>query len=288
VGQSIVAGAGTGAIYAVFAVGLVLVFRTTGALNFAQAEIGTFGAFVAWWIVVEQDGPWLVGAAAGLLASVALGLALERMIFRPLMTAPRSTLVVATVTVALGIGAAELKLFGASPALLPAPIGGSGITVANVNLAPTRLLAIGAAIVLSAAAWAFFRATTFGIALLGMAQNPVAIRLAGIRLKHLSAFTWGASAALGAVAAILTAPTLGAFSAFFLGRVLVFGFAAAVIGGGLTSFPGAIAGGIALGVWEGVITDQFPSTPGLVDATVFVLLAAVLLDRARRPRLAAA
>lgn len=282
-GQTVVAGMGTGAVYAVFAVGLVLVFKTSGILNFAQAEIGTFGTFVTWWLVVEHDVPWALGALAGLAAAVAIGLGAERFVFRALLEAPRTTVVVATVALTLFLGALELKLWGASPALLPPPVEGDGLEIAGVVLAPTRLFALGLAVVVCAGLWVFLRSTTFGLGLLAVGQNPTAVRLSGIRLRHLSATTWGLSAALGAAASLVVAPTLGAFTPFFLSRLLLFGFAAAVIGGGLTSLPGAVVGGLALGVWEAYVARELPSLAGVVDASVFLLLAAALLDRTRRP-----
>jgi branched-chain amino acid transport system permease protein len=281
--QAAVAGLGTGAIYAVFAVGLVLVYRTTRVLNFAQAEVGTFATFVTWWLITEASLPWAAAAAAGIASAVVLSLVVERAVLRKLVDADRTTVVIATVAIALGLGAAELKIWGASPAFLPAPLAGRGLTIADVTLPPTRLLALGLAVLLSAGLWLLFRYTTLGLSLLAVAQNPTAVRLAGIRLSRLSALTWGLSAVLGATASLLIAPTLGAFSAFYLARLMLFAFAAAVLGGGMVSLPGAVLGGLGLGVWEAVIGREFPSTAGIVDVSVFLLLAAALLDRSRNP-----
>lgn len=286
--ESVVAGVGTGAIYAVFAIGLVVVYRTTRVLNFAQAEVGTMATFVTWSLVVRGGWPWLAGAAVGIAAAAALGLGLERIVFRRLIEADRSTVVVATVAISLLLAAAELKIWGPSPAILPPALGGDGITLAGVIVTPSRVLALVLAAILSAVLWAFLRHTTFGIALLAVAQNPTAVRLTGVRLRHLSAFTWAASAVLGAVASLLIAPILGAFSAFYLARLLLFGFAAGVLGGGMTSLPGAVVGGLFLGVWDAVISREFSSIPGVVDASVFLLVAAALLDRARNPSAARA
>jgi branched-chain amino acid transport system permease protein len=280
--ESAVAGLGTGAVYAIFAVGLVVVFKTTRVLNFAQAEVGTFATFLTWWAVAVARWPWALGAGLGLVAA-ALGAGLERLVFGRLIDADRSTVVVATIAVSLGLGALELKFWGTSPKILRPPLSGRGLELGGVVLAPTRLLALTVAIGLSAGLWVLLRRTTFGLSLLAVAQNPVAVRLAGVRLRRLSTFTWAASAVLGAGASLLVAPVLGAFSAFYLSRLLLFGFAAGVLGGGMTSLPGAVAGGIGLGVWEAVIAREFPSTPGVVDLSVFLLVAAALLDRARNP-----
>jgi branched-chain amino acid transport system permease protein len=196
--------------------------------------------------------------------------------------------VVATVAVTLCLGAVELKIWGASPALLPPPVAGNGIEIAGVVLPPTRLIALGLAVAVCGGLWVFLRTTTFGLGLLGVGQNPTAVRLSGIRLRYLSATTWGLSAALGCAASLVVAPTLGAFTPFFLSRLLLFGFAAAVVGGGLTSLPGAVVGGLALGIWEAYVAKELPSLAGAVDASVFVLLAAALLDRSRRPAVGAA
>jgi branched-chain amino acid transport system permease protein len=276
--QVLASGIGTGAVYGLFALGLVLVYKATRVLNFAQAEVGTFATYLVWVLLVRAHLPWPFALLIVMLAAAAIGLAFERAVVRPLLYAPRLTLVVATVAASLFFGALELKLWGASPRILPSPFHGSGLHVAHVFLTPPRL----AALVLTAAvgfgfAW-FFRRTTFGLALLASAQDPVGVRLTGIRLRHLSAFTWAVSTVLGAAAGIVIALSLGAFAEFFMARLMLLGFAAAILGG-MTSLPGALAGGLAVGVGEAVVSHYWISVPGLVEALTFGIIVVVLLVR---------
>jgi branched-chain amino acid transport system permease protein len=277
-GQVLITGIGAGAVYGLFGLGLVLVYKATRVLNFAQAELGTFAAYITWALVAEAGVSWLVAAPVALLAAGALGLTFERLVVRPLLHAPRLTLVVATIAASLFLIALELKLWGGSPRILPTPFHGEGVRIADVVLTPPRLLALAVTAAVAGASVWFFRRTTFGLALLASAQDAVAVRLTGIRLRHLSAFTWGVSAVIGGATGILIALSLGAFAEFFMARIMLLGFAAAVLGG-MTSLPGALVGGLAVGVTEAVVSQYWISVPGLVEAVMFGTIVAVLLVR---------
>ena len=106
----------------------------------------------------------------------------------------------------------------------------------------------------------------------------VGVRLTGIRLRHLSAFTWGVSSVLGGMAGIVIALSLGAFAPFFLNRIMLLGFAAAVVGG-MTSLPGALLGGLVIGVTEALVSHFWISVPGLVEAVVFGTIVGFLVLR---------
>jgi branched-chain amino acid transport system permease protein len=147
-----------------------------------------------------------------------------------------------------------------------------------VFVTPPRLTALAiTAGVGGAFAW-FFRRTTFGLALLASAQDAVGVRLTGIRLRHLSAFTWAVSSVIGAAAGIVIALSLGAFAEYFMARIMLLGFAAAILGG-MTSLPGALVGGLAIGVGEAVVSHYWISVPGLVEALTFAMIVGVLLVR---------
>jgi branched-chain amino acid transport system permease protein len=279
-GSVVVAGLAAGAVYGLFALGLVLVYKATRVLNFAQGEIGALTTFLTWALVARVGLPWMAGVALALGAAGTVGLGFERLVVRPLIPAPRLTLVVATVSLGLLLGGLEFKLWGASPRILPSPFHGVGLRLADVVLSPPRLFALGVtAVAALASAW-FFRRTTFGLALLAAAEDAVGVRLTGIRLRHLSAFTWGVSSVIGGLAGVIIALSLGAFAPFFMSRLMLLGFAAAVLGG-MTSMPGALAGGLVVGVAEAVISHYWISVPGLVEALMFGVIVAVLLVRPR-------
>ncbi|HET6810174.1 MAG TPA: branched-chain amino acid ABC transporter permease [Acidimicrobiales bacterium] len=274
----IVSGIAAGAVYGLFALGLVLVYKTTRVLNFAQAEIGAFSTFVAYALIVNAGLPWGLGALLALGAAAAVGVGFERAVIRPLVGAPRLTLVVATIGLGLLLGGLEVKLWGIDPKLLPTPFHGSGLHVADVYLSPPRLLALGITAAAGLLSVWFFRRTTFGLALLAAAHDVVGVRLTGIRLRHLSAFTWGVSSVLGGMAGIVISLSLGAFAPFFLNRIMLLGFAAAVVGG-MTSLPGALLGGIVIGVTEALVSHFWISVPGLVEAVMFGTIVVFLLVR---------
>jgi branched-chain amino acid transport system permease protein len=276
----VVTGIAAGAVYGLFALGLVLVYKATKILNFAQAEIGSFATFVAWGLVVSWKLPWVAGVLLALAVAAALGLTFERAVVRPLIDAPRLTLVVATIAVGLLLAGLEIKVWGASPKIMPTPFHGTGLRIGHVVLPPPRLLALAITAAAAAVSAWFFRRTTFGLAILAAAQDVVGVRLTGIRLRHLSAFTWGVSSVVGATAGIVIALSLGAFAPLFLARIMLLGFAAAVLGG-MTSLPGALIGGIVVGVTQAVVSHYWISVPGLVEAVMFGAIVAVLLFRPR-------
>jgi len=274
----IVSGIAQGAVYGLFALGLVLVYKTTKVLNFAQAETGTFAAFLLWELA-HLGLPWMVALLVTLLAVALMGLIFERFVIRPLVHAPRMTLVVATIALGLFLFGLELHFFGVKPHFEPTPFHGSGLRISAVTLTPPRLLALAVTAVIGfVSAW-FFRRTTFGLGLLAAAQDSVGVRLTGLRLRHLSAFTWAVSFVVGGLAGILLAMSLAFFApASLTGGIMLFGFAAAVLGG-MTSLPGALIGGVAVGVARAVISNYWISVPGLPETLMFAAIVVVLLVR---------
>ena len=280
VGQVAVLGLIAGGIYGLFAVGIVLVYRGSGSLNFAQGEIGTLGLFVAYSLVTSHHLPWLVGAIGSIAVAGGLGAGFEALFVRKMVDATRLSVAVATIGLVSFLLAMELRVFTASPRYVRPPIAGIGPSVFGVHVSPTQLLslvvtglvAIGLAVVL--------KRTDFGLGVLAAAQDPTAARLVGVPLAKVSAFVWGAGAAAAALGALLIEPTVGVFAPGFASELYLKGLAAAVIGG-LTSLPGAFVGGITVGILEAGATRWFHPNglPGVADLTIFVIVLATLLVR---------
>lgn len=273
-------GIGIGAVYGMFAVGLVLVYKTTGVLNFAQGEIGTFSTFIMFVLVAERGLPWILAALIVLACAALIGIVFERIVVRPLIEGARLTLVIATIAGASLLAGIETKVWGPVPYFLPAPLQARGVALGGVVLTPPRLMALGLAAALGAALAVFLKRTTFGLALRAMAQDPVSVRLTGIRRRHLSSFIWGVSAIIGAASGILTALALGAFGVLFMSRVMLLSFAAAVLGG-MTSLSGALIGGIGIGMLDAAGSRFFLTTPGAVEGMTFGIILVMLLVRPR-------
>jgi branched-chain amino acid transport system permease protein len=279
-GSTLVSGAVNGAIYGLIALGIVLVYKGTRVLNFAQGEIGTFALFVTWWFVSKHHWLWAAGALMGIGTAVFIGLLFERLVVRRMVDASRLSVAVATIGLFLFLIAASAFAFSQALVVLPPPLKGLGPRVLGFYVSPTSLLGFATVAVLGLGLAVFLRRTDFGLGVLAAAQDPTMVRLVGVRLSRVSAFTWGIAGALGAIAALLIEPVVGAFGPGFMTQFFLRGLAAALLGG-LTSLPGAFVGGIALGVVEALVVKALFSTtfPGTSAVTVFLVIVIVLLFR---------
>jgi branched-chain amino acid transport system permease protein len=283
-GQTIVAGLVAGGIYGILALGIVIVYRGSKVLNFAQAEMGTFGIYVAWWLVDRHHAPWLVGAIAGLVATAVLCLAFERLVVRQMVDSPRVTVAVASVGLLLLIIAVEFKMYGSSPRFLRGPVQGTAFTLLGYRVHWTELIALALAAAVGLGLNAFLRRTDFGLGVLAAAQDPVATRMQGISYARVSAFTWVTAGVLGTLAVLLIEPTIGAFfpGHYSVGANALFipALAAALIGR-LDNLTHAFLGGLAVGVVQQGVQRIFvhSSVSGIPTLALFVIIIGVLLVR---------
>jgi branched-chain amino acid transport system permease protein len=279
-GQNIVLGLVEGGIYGLLAVGIVLVYRGSRVLNFAQGEIGTVALIVAWYVTTDRGMPWIVGAGAGIVASTAVGVGFERFIVRKMADASRIAVAVATVGLLLFLISFGLRAFGESPRTVRPPIAGLGLHIAGVIVSPTQILALVVTIAVGAGLALLLQRTDFGLGVLAAADDPTAVRLVGVPLARVSSFTWGAAAAISALAALLIEPTIGNFVPGYASELFVFALAAALVGG-LSSLPGAFVGGIVIGLLKVFVTSAtITSTlPGIPILAVFLVILIVLLVR---------
>lgn len=278
--QTLVLGLIAGVIYALIAVGITLVYKCSRVLNFAQAEIGTLTLYLTWWVSGEHGEPWVVGALASVAAAVAIGLGFERFFIRPIATAPRVTLAVATIGLLALTTSIEAALFAGSIKQLPNPLSHGGFRAGGVFVGPSQELALIVAVAIAVMLAAFLRFTDFGLGVLASADDPVAAQLMGVSRAKVSAFTWGVAGALSAVAALLNEPTVGALAPGVFAGLFIGGLTAALVGG-LSSLPGAFVGGIVVGVVEAEIKAHFvyPSVPDLQYLAMLVMVLLVLLLR---------
>ena len=282
-GQVLILGAVAGGIYAMFAVGVVLVFRGTGVLTFAQGEIGTVSLYLAAYLVTDRHLPWAVGALAAMVLAGVLGVAFERFVVRPMVSADKVAVAVATVGLVLFLVAVEFNLFGQSPQSLRGPFRG-GLRVDGIVISPTQIAALVIALALGFGLQSALRRSDFGLGILAAAQDPAAVRLVGVPLSRISATLWGAGAVVSALAALLVEPTVGVFAPGYASELYVVGLAAACVGG-LTSLPGAVVGGLVLGVAESAANRYLQDTglSGLRYVAVLAVLLVVLLGRQLAP-----
>lgn len=290
----------TGAAYGLVAIGLVLVYKGARVFNFAQGEFGTIAAFIVY-VLIEQvkspEIPYWAAVPIAVIAVVLIGLGMERVVVRPLMNAPRITLLVATIAFALFAIGVEIMLFLPEAKDLPRIVSAVseagepvGPEIYGFNIEPQLLLIVAVLLLLAVVLGYFFSKTDLGLAILATSQDAFATRVVGIGVERLSRFIWGAAAFLGAIAGILyIPPSLPLTPGIMTAGVLIASFTAAVIGG-MTSLPGAFLGGITVGViqqlaqWAGghyQIGEKFVQDiiPGSANVAVLLVLLLVLLVR---------
>jgi branched-chain amino acid transport system permease protein len=272
-------------IYALFAVGIVLVYRGTRVLNFAGGEVGTAGLYVAAFFVTDHGTPWYVGAVAAVAFAAVLGAAFEFLLVRRMKDADPVVTSILTVGLLLTLLAAELRIYGASPKTLSPPFEG-GVDVDGVIVSATQIAAIVVAAALGFGLQAALRRTDFGLGILAAADDPSAARLVGVPLSRVRLALWSGSFALAGLAALLVEPTVGIISPGYASTLYLGGLVAAVIGR-LSSLPGAVAGAVVLGLAEAAAARYLHTwdVPGLNYLVVLALLLVALLGRAYGPEL---
>ena len=282
-----------GAVYGLLAVGIVLVYKGTRVFNFAQAEFGTVAALVLYALHVRAHLNYLLAVILALAFVVGVGLLAERLVIRPLLNAPRITLIVATVGIALFFIAVELPIVGTTTLVLdPAwkdPIGISGhptfVNIFGVGIERQQFLVVMVLGILAVGLAYFFNRTDRGLAVLATSEDSTASQVVGISVVGMSRFIWGSAAFLGGVAGILYGPTTIVAPGFMTGiqgvEVLIPAFTAAVLGG-MTSLAGAFVGGELVGIVQNVgiyYLGQKGGLSGAPELSVFALLLLVLLVR---------
>jgi branched-chain amino acid transport system permease protein len=244
--QQIVIGLAAGGVWATLAVALVLIYRSTGVINFAQGEMAMFSTFIAWSLVNHGLSYW--GAFFLTVAiSFAGGVAVERAVIRPVERAPVLTVVIVTLGLFFVVNGAARWIWSSETRSLPNAFSTRPITVAGVAFSIQDLGTIAVSLGAVALLWAFFQFTKVGLASRATALNPEASRLVGIRVSWMLALGWGLAAAMGAVSGMLTAPALASFDQNLMQPVLLYAVAGAVLGG-IDSPLGAVVGTLLLGV----------------------------------------
>ena len=279
----VVLGVTNGATYSLIAIGLVLVYKASGIFNFAQGEFGTIAIYASSLALTSLGVPYVVALVIGLVAAVGTGLLTERLVVRPLFDAPRVTLLVATAAIALLAIGVEFWRTADNPLRYFDPIISSQAGLARISpfgvpVSDQKLITLAVLAVASILLFLFFR-SPLGLAVLAASQEPVASELVGVSVRRVSTITWGLAALLGGMAGLLYAGGASYSPGLITSAVLIPGFTAAIVGG-ISSLPGAAAGGILIGVMQALGgLSTFESVKGASFVSVFVVLLVVLLIR---------
>ncbi|MBA3347605.1 MAG: branched-chain amino acid ABC transporter permease [Actinobacteria bacterium] len=244
--QQVVSGLASGAIYAALALALVLIHRATGVINFAQGEMAMFTTYISSALMVSHGFSYWPAFFATLAIAFVGGVALQRVVIRPIERAPILTIVIVTIGLVLIFNGLASWIWTGEIRAFPSAFPNDTIDIGGVAISIQDVGTIGVVIGLVVLLWLFFEYTKVGLAMRAAALNPDASRLVGVRVGWMLGIGWGLAALLGAVAGMLAAPTVFLEPNMMQG-ILIYAFAAAVLGG-IDSPFGAVAGGLILGV----------------------------------------
>ena len=244
--HQVIAGIATGGIYASVALALVMIYQATHHVNFAQGEMATFSTYIAF-TLIQAGLPYWVAFVATVAISFAIGVAVERVLMRPVQNAPVLTHVGVFIGLLLIVGNLTGWVFGYTTKDFQSPFRSEGPLLGGlVSAHELGSTAVTLAVLLLV--YLFFRHTTLGLAMRAAAYNPASSRLVGIRVGWMLALGWGLAAAIGAVAGMMVAPVVFLDPNMMLG-ILLYAFAGALLGG-IDNPLGAVVGGFAVGVLE--------------------------------------
>ena len=274
--QIVLGGLQVGCIYALVALGFSLVYRVTNVINLAQGAFCLIGALGTYWLQVEFGWGLWAAALAAISATTLIGALVGATAFVPGLTRlSNANMLMLTAGLLTLFEGLMLVTFGSQPYALP-PFSAQQPVLIGSLLIPTQTFwIVGATVVIIAVLWYLLQRTQFGQALRACAENPNAATLMGISVSRMQLFSFALAALIGAIAGIVTAPTTSL--QFDTGRLFTIqGFIAVAIGG-IASFPGAVAGGLLLGIVTMLATAYVSSL--FSNAIALALLLAVLLSR---------
>jgi len=270
--QQIISGLATGSLYALAALGLVLIFKTTDVVNFAQGEMAMFGTFIMFTLLKTAGLPYWGAFVLALAFAFLMGAAIERVVLRPLAHAPLISVLIATLGLMQIINGVAGWIWGYQAKAFPTAVSGSPIKLGSLVITLPDLVNFVVSLVVMTGFFLLFRFTKLGVAMRAVAENRVAARLMGIPTDRILSLTWGLGGVLAATAGILIAPVTN-LDINMMSEMQIKAFTAAVLGG-FTSLPGAVVGGLTLGVLENVVGQFVPQlkTPFAFGLIVLVLV----------------
>lgn len=270
--QILVSSITAGAVYALIALGFVLIYKGTGVVHFGYGDQVTFGAYM---VLIGQSLvglPFPVAILFSFILSVVLGVVIFGIFMVPLRNASLWARIIATLAIGIALKEGLRAFMGPNAWPFPFLLSQNAIEVAGVYLVPANLAIVGIALLVLAALFLFFEKTLAGKAILSACENKTGASLVGIRVSLVFLAIWVVSSVLATVAGILVAPQLTLSPD--MGSIAIKGFTAAVLGG-FTSLPGAVFGGVVLGIIEGLAGAYISSA--LKDMISYAVLIVVML-----------
>jgi branched-chain amino acid transport system permease protein len=274
--QLVVSGLAMGCVLGLIALGFTLVYKATETVNFAQGDLMMLGAFVALTAVALMGMPFWLGVAVAIAVMAAFGASIDRLVLRRVLGQPAFAIVMVTIGVGLVIRGLVSMVpgWGTETYTIRAPYSGEVLRVAALAISAERLAVIVMTFALCALLYGFFRFARLGIAMQAASQNQLAAYYMGIPVARVNTLVWAVSGGVAAFAGVLLAPI--AFVHINMGVIGLKAFPAAVIGG-FGSVPGAIVGGLLIGVVEALAGFYLPE--GFKDIAAYIVVLVVLVVR---------
>ncbi|GAC1553248.1 MAG: branched-chain amino acid ABC transporter permease [Beijerinckiaceae bacterium] len=272
-GQQILAGIATGAIYACMALAIVMIYQTIDNLNFAQGEMAMFSTFIAWQLM-QWGLPYWIAFLITLGVSFIGGVLIDRVVFKPIHDAPILSHVVVFIALLAILNSSAGFIWDFTVKSFPSPFGSAPLFGSTLMSAHQGGM-IGVTFVLLVFLFVFFRYTRIGLSMRAAAANPASARLVGIRVGWMNALGWGMAAAIGSIAGMLIAPVVFLEPNMMI-SILLYGFAGAVLGG-LTSPAGAVIGGLCVGIVENLAGTFIPGIGGELKLPIALMLIVAVL-----------
>lgn len=272
--QLLISGISQGCVYGLIALGFVLIYKATEMVNFAQGDIMMLGAFFAFTYLNILEWNFFLALIATVITMAAFGALLERVVIRPMIGEPPFSVLMLTIGLGFILRAVAGAIWGSEPRALPTPYAGGIFQIGDVVIGYENAAIIVGTATLCALLFVFFKFSRLGIAMQATSQNQLAAYYVGIPVKRIYSLIWALSAVISAVAGILIAPV--SLVDPLMGFIGIKAFAAAIVGG-FGSLPGAIVGGLLIGIVEQFAGLYLP--PGFSDVTAYLMLLIMLLIR---------
>ncbi|WP_298820809.1 branched-chain amino acid ABC transporter permease [Chloroflexus sp.] len=275
--QLALSGIANGAILALVALGFVLIYKSSDVINFAQGELLLIGAYLTY-AMVEQFGIWWpAGVVFAVILSAVIGVLIEQLVLRPMIGEPTISVIMVTIGLSSLLRAITGAIWGVTPRPAPQFLPTDTVTILGANVGVDRLWAFGLAIALFGILTLFFRYSREGIAMRAVADDQQAALSMGISVKKVWAVAWAIAAITATVGGILLMSIFGGVSGT-IGRVGLLVFPVVILGG-LDSIPGAIIGGLIIGLLQSFAGGYLPPEWGMGEVMPFIILLFILLVR---------
>jgi len=272
--QQVVSGIAIGGIFASLALALVLIYNAMGLVNFAQGEMAMLATFVAFALISRGMSYW-IALPVTLVLAFGGGIAIQRVVIRPVERAPILTLVIITLGLATLLNGLAGFIFGYVPRSFPSPFSTETIGLLGVFISYRDLGVIAVSGLVLLAVYLLLQHTTVGLTLRAAAHHPEASRLLGVKVSWMLALGWGLASAVGAVSGIMVAPIL-LLEPNMMQSIIIYAFAAAVLGG-IESPLGAVLGGVIVGITVNLAGAYLPLVGGDLQLAVGLAIIIVVL-----------